>query len=219
MLLWSGDHGLDLFNTWALTTDQQKDLNEYWTRFEDHVKPQANHILNRYYLRSLKQNNRPLDAFLTEARLLIQSSGYPQELHDELMRDTLVFGTDSEGVRRKCIARGNELTFTKAKEIARTEEATQMQLKAMSDSLPPSQLQQPDGEVNAISKGKETEGRRSKGRATRWPENKPKQCYRCGDSFHAKGQQCPASGAEYVTIATNVVISAKFANLRRKRMS
>ena len=147
VLLWSGDHGLDLFNTWTLTTDQQKDLKEYWTRFEDHVKPQVNHILNRYYLRSLKQNNRPLDAFLTEARLLIQSSGYPQELHDELMRDTLVFGTDSEDVRRKCISRGNELTFTKAKEIARTEEATQMQLKAMSVSLPPSQLQQPDGEV------------------------------------------------------------------------
>ena len=63
-------------------------------------------------------------------------------------------------------------------------------------TLPPSQLQQPDGEVNAISKGKETEGRRSKGRATRWPENKPKQCYRWRDSFYAKGQQCPASGAE-----------------------
>ena len=218
VLLWSGDHGLDLFNTWALTTNQQKDLKEYWARFEDHVKPQANHILNRYYLRRMKQNNRPLDAFLTEARLLIQSSGYPQELHDELMRDTLVFGTDSEEVRRKCIARGNELTFTKAKEIARTEEATQMQLKAMSNSLPPSQLQQPDGEVNAISKGKETEDRRSRGRVTRWPENKPKQFYRCGDNFHAKGQQCPASGAECYNCNKRGHL-AKFANLRRKRMS
>ena len=50
--------------------------------------------------------------------------------------------------------------------------------------------------MNATSKGKETEDRRSRGRVTRWPENKLKQCYRCGDSFHAKGQQCPASGAE-----------------------
>ena len=151
MLLWSGDYGLDLFNTWALiiTEEQQKNLKEYWTRFEDHVKPQANHILNRYYLRGLKQNNRPLATFLTEARLLIQSSGYPPDLHDELMRDTLVFGTDSEEVRRKCIARGNDLTFTKAKEIARTDEATQMLLKAMTDTTP----KQEEGEVNAISKG------------------------------------------------------------------
>ena len=36
----------------------------------------------------------------TEARLLIQGSGYPPDFHDELMRDTLVFGTDSEEVRR-----------------------------------------------------------------------------------------------------------------------
>ena len=89
VLLWSGDHGLDLFNTWELTTDQQKDLKEYWTRFEDHFKPLANHILNRCYLRSLKQNKRPLDAFLTEARQLIQSFGYPQELYDDFVRDTL----------------------------------------------------------------------------------------------------------------------------------
>lgn len=42
MLLWSGDHGLDLFNTQAPTNKQQKDLKEYRTRFKDHVKPQAN---------------------------------------------------------------------------------------------------------------------------------------------------------------------------------
>lgn len=29
VLLWSGDDGLDLFNTWALSSNQQKDLQEY----------------------------------------------------------------------------------------------------------------------------------------------------------------------------------------------
>ena len=51
------------------------------------------------------------------------------------MCDTLVFGTDSEEVRRKCIARNNDLTFSNVKEIARNDEATQIQLKAMSDTL------------------------------------------------------------------------------------
>jgi len=40
-------------------------------------------------------------------------------------------------VRRKCIARANDLTFAKAKQIAGTDEATQMQLKAMSDTITP----------------------------------------------------------------------------------
>lgn len=79
LLLWTGDYGLDLFNTWNLSEEQQKHLHEYWTRLEEHVKPQSNYILNRFYLRSLKQNNRPLDEFLTEAKLLIQNSGYPAD--------------------------------------------------------------------------------------------------------------------------------------------
>ena len=82
---------------------------------------------------------------MTEARLLIQSSGYIPDLHNELMRDTLVFGTDSEEVRRKCIARGNDLTFAKAKKITRTDEATQ--LKAMTDTTTP---KQEEGEINAM---------------------------------------------------------------------
>ena len=194
VLLWSGDYGLDLFNMWALTEEQQKNLKEYWTRFEDHVKPQANHILNRYYLRGLKQNNRPLATFLTKARLLIQSSGYPPDLHDELMHDTLVFGTDSEEVRRKCIARGNDLTFAMAKEIAQTDEATQMQLKAMTDTTP----KQEEGEVNAISKGNgpgnQSYHKYTSGRGSKRHDNNPRQCYPCGDTSHTKGQQCPAIG-------------------------
>ena len=188
MLLWSGDYGLDLFNTWALTSEQQKDLKEYWTRFEDHVKPQANHILNRYYLQGLKQNNRPLATFLTEARLLIQSSGYPPDLHDKLVCDTLVFGTDSEG---------NDLTFAKVKEIAQTDEATQMQLKAMSDTTTP---KQEGGEVNAISKGNrpgnQSHQQYTSGRGNKRHDNNPRQYYQCGDTQHTKGQQCPAIRVE-----------------------
>ena len=128
VLLWVGDFGLDLYNTWYLSEADQDKLDEYWKRFEQHVKPQSNHLLNRFYLRNLKQNNPPLDEFLTEANLLIQNSGYPDDIQDELMQDALVFGVDSDTIRKKCIAEGNELTLIKAREIARTEEATRQQL-------------------------------------------------------------------------------------------
>ena len=45
LLLWTGDYGLDLFNTWNLSEEQQKHLHEYWTRLEEHVKPQSNYIV------------------------------------------------------------------------------------------------------------------------------------------------------------------------------
>jgi len=41
-----------------------------------------------------------------------------------------VFGVDSDTVRKKCIAEGNKLTLQK---IARTEEATKLQLAATAD--------------------------------------------------------------------------------------
>lgn len=196
LLLWSGDYGLDLFNTWNFTPEKQKNLSEYWNEFEKHVKPQANHILNRYYLRGLKQNNRNLDEFLTEARLLVQNSGYNADMLDELMRDTLVFGVDSDTVRRKCIAEGNGLTYEKAKQIARTEEATRMQIKFMNEPLIPNQ-------VDALKHKKRPE----QNRPPRTPNHKtykykgnkdgnktPERCPRCGNQAHNTDQRCPARG-------------------------
>ena len=73
-----------------------------------------------------------MDAFITEARLVIQNCGYPLS--------TLVFGTDHESIRKKYITKGNDLTFPKARDIAGTEEATQAQLRAMDAIVPPSQV-------------------------------------------------------------------------------
>ena len=187
LLLWAGDYGLDLFNTWNLTTDQKKDISEYWKRFEEHVKPQANKILNRYYLRNLKQNGRPLDAFLTEARLLIQNCGYPDEMQDEIMRDTLVFGTDHEAVRKKCITKGNDLTYEKARDIARTEEATQAQLRAMDAPVPPTQVD---------SLGARQKNPIKSDIPPKRPPRDSTRCQRCGNNQHPRGQRCPASGVE-----------------------
>ena len=185
--LWTGDYGLDLYNTWNLNADHTKDINEYWQRFEEHVKPQSNHLLNRFYLRALNQNSRPLDDFLTEAGLLIQNSGYPADLHDELMRDALVFGVDSEVVRKKCIAEGNALTFQKAREIARTEEATRMQLEAMAVTSQIHSLRTRDSDKEKTP---------PKFHRKQWQKGNEKSgnniCGRCGGGPHKHPQKCPA---------------------------
>ena len=49
------------------------------------------------------------------------------------MPDALVFGEDSQVIRKKCIAEGNKLTYQKAREIMCTEATTKMQLQAMTD--------------------------------------------------------------------------------------
>ena len=98
-------------------TEQKKDINKYTKCFEEHIKPQADKILNQYYLGNLKQNDQPLDAFLTEARLLI-TAGTQTRCRTKQLRDTLVFDTDHKVVHKKCISKGSDLTFEKACDMA-----------------------------------------------------------------------------------------------------
>lgn len=184
---------------------EQNKLDEYWKRFrrtcETPVQPHT--------LRNLKQNGRPLYDFLTEAKLLIQNSGgYLSELHDELLREALVFGVDSDVVRKKCIAEGNDLTLKKAREIARTDEATRQQLQAMTseaDTTHVNSLHRAKG--NTKSKTKQRGPRDDKARKQR-NDKQPCTDAAMSPTRATKNVQLTVLNA---TIATNAVISAKFA--------
>jgi hypothetical protein len=66
LLIWAGDRGLDLYNSWTRNDDQQKELVNYWTNFERFVNPQSNFLIARYKLRRLTQGDKPFEEFLTE---------------------------------------------------------------------------------------------------------------------------------------------------------
>lgn len=191
VLLWTRDYGLDLFNTWNLSQEDTNKLDEYWKRFEEQIKPQSNHILNPFYLRNLRQNGRPLDDFLTEAKLLIQNSGYSSELQDELLRDTLVFGTNPDNVQKKCITKGNYLTLKKAREISYTDKATKLQLQAM--------LNKTDIQVNSLHwprRNAKTKQGSQRDNEANHKQRHNKLCNCCGSEPHTSDKKCPASGAE-----------------------
>ena len=111
------------------------------------------------------------------------------ELHDELLRDALVFGVDSDIVRKK---EGNDLTLKKAREIARTDEATRLQLQAMAseaDATQVNSLHRAKGNANTKQRGQ----RDNKARKQR---NDKQLCNRCGNESHTGDQKFPASGVE-----------------------
>jgi len=83
--------------TWEDKRDQFK-LKPIFEKFEAYTKPQSNQILSRYQLRCLKQDDMPLEEFLTKARTLIDDSGYDPTFKDETLRDTLIFGLKSDKV-------------------------------------------------------------------------------------------------------------------------
>ncbi|XP_064629350.1 uncharacterized protein K02A2.6-like [Lineus longissimus] len=202
LLIWAGDRGLDLFNSWGLTADEQKLLENYWKKFEEFVNPHANYLVHRFKLRRTIQNDRPFEEFLTELRLLVADCGYTGDTKAEMLRDSIVFGVREEKVRSKCIEKGNTLTLNLAIEYARVAEATKLKSKEMD----------PTKEVHAFRKGghkshshgkffqkdtKNHDSRKSEG--FRKPAGRGQMCYFCGsietqsdkkpvDSVHAASE-------------------------------
>lgn len=117
---------------------------------------------------------------------MIQNSGYLSELHDELLKDVLVFGVDSDIVRKKCIAEGN-----------RIDEATRLQLQAMT-------IEADTTQVNSLQRAKGNA--KTKQRGQRDKENKE-----TTSNYATDAAMNPIQAVLNATIATNAVISAKFA--------
>ena len=59
----------------------------------------------------MKQNNVPLEDFVIKARALVDEAGYSPSVKEEILSDTLVFGIDSDEVRKDVTSRGDSLSL------------------------------------------------------------------------------------------------------------
>ena len=143
LLYWSGARGIDLFNSWDLSEDEQKLLESYWKGFENAVKPQSNELMSAWELHELKLGDMSIEEFITKIRIHIKEANYPSTQHERFLRDHFVFGINSSKVGKECLKEGNTLTFNRAKELAKAEESAESQLKIMSQ-----------GDVHTINKQK-----------------------------------------------------------------
>jgi len=209
LLLWSGDKGLEIYNaaSWDSEGDELK-VDQILEKFEQYTKPQSNQILSRYQLRCLKQDDLPLEEFITKARTLIDEAGYNPAFKEEMLRDTLVFGIASDKVRREAISKGNNLTFKQVYDLAKTNESTKNQMQAMTQhsvihDVKTRRRQQNQakrvGEPKATTKSYQNN---SKGRhlstqrqqSSRRYKFNIEGCYRCGNK-HDPTDWCPAANA------------------------
>ena len=52
---WSREQGIELFNSWDLSADEQKKLDNYWERSEHFVKPHSNELIAAWELHTISQ--------------------------------------------------------------------------------------------------------------------------------------------------------------------
>ena len=198
LLLWIDDKGLEIYNAarWDAVADRLR-LQPVWQKLEAYVRPRSNQILARFQLRCLKQGDLSLEEFLTRARTLIDDSGYGDNVKEEVLRDTLVFGVKSDKARREAIAIGNDLTFQQVYELAKTEESTKAQMDIIAKGA--------SADVHALksrsfdkANSKQTAQRRTRkpnAKRAAPPADKTETCGNCG-SRHSRSDTCPAKGTK-----------------------
>ena len=150
LMIWVGEKGRDVYNTWNLSSEESKKLTTYYEKFEAYVKPpKSNNIFARYKFHNIvQQEKEPFEQFLTKLKIEVKDCGYKDP--DEMVRDRVVIGCYSQKVREKLIQEGSELTLEKAVDIARTQEMSNTQLQSMAPE---------ESNVNSLREERETKQR------------------------------------------------------------
>ena len=78
----------------------------------------------------VQRKDETADQYVTELKLIAKNCNFGS-LEDELIRDRLVYGTNSERIKERLLCGEEELTLVKALKICRADEQSNKQLKAM----------------------------------------------------------------------------------------
>ena len=178
LLIWVGAEGREIFNSWTINAEQGQDYVFLFEQFRKHSAPQTNTVFSRYVFQTRNQREDELFTnYATDLRVLVKDCKYDKP--DEMVRDRIVTGIKNGEIRGKLLSEGDELTMTKAIQIATSYETTQAQLKSMSSG---NKL-----ELDAIRKSSKKTQHNKQGK-----EEKKFLCRNCGQSHPKK--QCPAFG-------------------------
>ena len=60
LLIWAGEKGRDIFNTWILSQVDSKKLSKHYEKFQEYVQPKQNPEFSRYKFNNEIQGSRPM---------------------------------------------------------------------------------------------------------------------------------------------------------------
>ena len=70
ILLWVGQEGLRMYNTWDLSEIEKKDVEVIWAKFQALIEPKYNYRLRRFHLQKFRQlSSERVDEFMTRCKM------------------------------------------------------------------------------------------------------------------------------------------------------
>ena len=134
ILLWSGEKGLDIYNSWAFTKMEDRTKPAIiFERFENKLEPKTSHQIHRYTLQGMQQEQgEPVNDFISRLKNLAAKCQFRDsaEVEDRVL-DQLIWGSRNPDVQKSLISRDKSLTLAAATETARSHEATSKHMKTL----------------------------------------------------------------------------------------
>ena len=126
-LLYIGQKGRDIYNTWALKSAEIDKIDALFDRFEAYCIPKQNVTVLRYKFNTRDQrSDENIDQYVTELRRLANDCSYG-ELLEEMIRDRIVCGTNNPQIKEKLL-QAETLDLSRAINIARGIEISSLTL-------------------------------------------------------------------------------------------
>lgn len=114
LLIWVGEKGQDISQSWTLEAKERKILETYYSKFRKHVQPKLNPIFDRYQFNNERQGSDNIEQFITRLKLKVKDCQYQESTTDEMIRDRIVFGINNQKLRERLRNEGESLTLEKA---------------------------------------------------------------------------------------------------------
>ena len=178
-----GEDALEMFEgmDFATETDRQI-LNKILEKFEEFCIGETNETYERFvFNRRNQEENESVDQYVTVLRKLAQTCNFCNCLNDSLIRDRFVLGIRDEAIRKKLLQE-KKLTLSRAIDIGRSGETTNLRLKELKKPVAAEE------EVNALRQIK----KRANEQPRKFRDARRGTCKYCGGN-HKRGA-CPAYG-------------------------
>ena len=170
ILLWVGEEGLKIFNSFELSEEDKAKPDTIFDRFTTYLEPKLNCRIARFQLQDFKQTkDESVDAFMARCKLQAQKCRFTDAELEERLIEQLIIGTRERKVQEVLLGKDETLKLDKAMDIARTREATVNDMK----SLAQQGAAAVETNIDAVR------------------QNANPQCGKCG--LH-HGKRCPAFG-------------------------
>ena len=184
-----GQTGRDVYNTMTLTDGERDKISTLFAKFEAYCKPKQNVTIERYRFNTRVQaKHKTIDQYLTELKLIAKNCSFG-ELENQLIRDRIVCGTNSEEVRQRLL-RVDNLSLDKAISICRAEEESKKSVQYLTEgqSAEVCDLKKQTRKPRTSPTNKQEDPRGG----TPQPSSMKHPCNNCGSQHPRK--QCPAYG-------------------------